>query len=197
MMESVMKRRTVTPYSSQRARCFGGTNYFCLQGWWVNQARNKQKELNLLPVRTGLFLGFTLQPWWWRQYVLFEHQALSELHSVRTLTTDRTSNPAVGTTVTILFSLSWGRIFKVWCILRGVSNTQYCHILCYFKINIFLRFVLLKEKNMLLTMEHECKEQTELFPNPERIDKVSNFIWAISAVMLYLDNGVIKIKYTV
>lgn len=25
---------------------------------------------------------------------------------------------------------------------------------------------------MLLTMEHECKEQFELFPNPERIDKV-------------------------
>jgi len=25
---------------------------------------------------------------------------------------------------------------------------------------------------MLLTMEHECKAQFELFPNPERIDKV-------------------------
>lgn len=25
---------------------------------------------------------------------------------------------------------------------------------------------------MLLTMEHECKSQFELFPNPERIDKV-------------------------
>jgi hypothetical protein len=45
----------------------------------------------------------------------------------------------------------------------------------YFNVNIFLRFVLLKEKNMLLTMEHESKNQTELFPNPERIDKVSNF----------------------
>jgi hypothetical protein len=38
---------------------------------------------------------------------------------------------------------------------------------------MFVRFVLLKERNMLLTMEHECKEQAELFPNPERIDKVS------------------------
>lgn len=28
---------------------------------------------------------------------------------------------------------------------------------------------------MLLTMEHECKAQIELFPNPERIDKV--LIW--------------------
>jgi hypothetical protein len=26
-------------------------------------------------------------------------------------------------------------------------------------------------------MEHELKNQTELFPNPERIDKVSNFTW--------------------
>lgn len=35
-----------------------------------------------------------------------------------------------------------------------------------------LWFVLLKEKNMLLTMEQECKDQVELFPSPERIDKV-------------------------
>lgn len=35
-----------------------------------------------------------------------------------------------------------------------------------------LWYVLLKEKNMLLTMEHECDEKYELFPNPERIDKV-------------------------
>nr|CAD7441281.1 unnamed protein product [Timema bartmani] len=35
-----------------------------------------------------------------------------------------------------------------------------------------LWFVLLKEKNMLLTMEHTCKEKVRLFPNPERIDKV-------------------------
>jgi len=34
------------------------------------------------------------------------------------------------------------------------------------------RFVLLKERNMLLTMEYECKTNYELFPNPERIDKV-------------------------
>lgn len=35
-----------------------------------------------------------------------------------------------------------------------------------------LWYVLLKEKNMLLTMEHACKEEYRLFPNPERIDKV-------------------------
>lgn len=35
-----------------------------------------------------------------------------------------------------------------------------------------LWYVLLKERNMLLTMEHECKEKVELFPSPERLDKV-------------------------
>ncbi|KAF4521909.1 hypothetical protein B566_EDAN007464 [Ephemera danica] len=35
-----------------------------------------------------------------------------------------------------------------------------------------LWFVLLKERNMLLTMEHACKQEVELFPNPERLDKV-------------------------
>ncbi|KAF5281279.1 hypothetical protein FQA39_LY05165 [Lamprigera yunnana] len=35
-----------------------------------------------------------------------------------------------------------------------------------------LWYVLLKEKNMLLTMEHEYNEKCNLFPNPERLDKV-------------------------
>lgn len=35
-----------------------------------------------------------------------------------------------------------------------------------------LWYILLKERNMLLTMEHECNEKMEIFPNPERIDKV-------------------------
>lgn len=40
---------------------------------------------------------------------------------------------------------------------------------------VTFRFVLLKEKNMLLTMEHECDENYQVFPNPERIDKVEVF----------------------
>jgi large subunit ribosomal protein L47 len=35
-----------------------------------------------------------------------------------------------------------------------------------------LWYVLVKEKNMLLTMEHECKDKCQLFPSPERLDKV-------------------------
>ncbi|KAK4292952.1 hypothetical protein Pmani_034316 [Petrolisthes manimaculis] len=37
-----------------------------------------------------------------------------------------------------------------------------------------LWFVLLKERNMLLTMEHDAKQEYRLFPNPERIDKVED-----------------------
>ncbi|XP_008543913.1 39S ribosomal protein L47, mitochondrial [Microplitis demolitor] len=37
-----------------------------------------------------------------------------------------------------------------------------------------LWYVLLKEKNMLMTMEHECNRAYEYFPNPERIDKVED-----------------------
>lgn len=35
-----------------------------------------------------------------------------------------------------------------------------------------VRFVLLKERNMLMTMDHASKVEYELFPNPERRDKV-------------------------
>lgn len=35
-----------------------------------------------------------------------------------------------------------------------------------------LWYVLLKERNMLMTMEHECNEKFELFPGAERVDKV-------------------------
>ncbi len=40
----------------------------------------------------------------------------------------------------------------------------------------FYRYVLLKEKNMLQTMEMECNAEARTFPNPERIDKVSPII---------------------
>jgi len=35
-----------------------------------------------------------------------------------------------------------------------------------------LWFILLKERNMLLTMEHEAKQQHRLFPSAERLDKI-------------------------
>lgn len=38
--------------------------------------------------------------------------------------------------------------------------------------DVWRRYVLLKERNRLLTMEEEYRHQYELFPSPERIDKV-------------------------
>ncbi|RLU19752.1 hypothetical protein DMN91_008309 [Ooceraea biroi] len=52
---------------------------------------------------------------------------------------------------------SWRRVE-----LRLKSNTD-LHKLWY---------VLLKERNMLMTMEEACKQANEIFPNPERLDKV-------------------------
>lgn len=46
-----------------------------------------------------------------------------------------------------------------------------------------LWYVLLKEKNMLLTMEHESKEEMRLFPNPERIDKVNESMSNVEEVV--------------
>lgn len=46
-----------------------------------------------------------------------------------------------------------------------------------------LWFVLLKEKNMLLTMENEGVEQHRLFPSPERIDKVENSMQNLETVV--------------
>ncbi|XP_032510868.2 large ribosomal subunit protein uL29m [Danaus plexippus] len=46
-----------------------------------------------------------------------------------------------------------------------------------------LWYVLLKERNMLYTMEHECNDQVKLFPNPERIDKVEESMKHIETVV--------------
>lgn len=46
-----------------------------------------------------------------------------------------------------------------------------------------LWYVLLKEKNMLLTMEHFCKENYVLFPSPERIDKVEESMKNLETVV--------------
>ncbi|XP_026486191.2 large ribosomal subunit protein uL29m [Vanessa tameamea] len=46
-----------------------------------------------------------------------------------------------------------------------------------------LWYVLLKERNMLYTMEHECNENVKLFPNPERIDKVQESMDNIETVI--------------
>lgn len=54
-----------------------------------------------------------------------------------------------------------------------------------FRSNVLLliRYVLLKERNRLLTMEEEYRHQHELFPNPERIDKVEESMRNIMTVI--------------
>lgn len=46
-----------------------------------------------------------------------------------------------------------------------------------------LWFVLLKERNMLLTMEEAYKREWEYFPNPERIDKVEDSMSNLETVV--------------
>ncbi|KDR19128.1 39S ribosomal protein L47, mitochondrial [Zootermopsis nevadensis] len=57
-----------------------------------------------------------------------------------------------------------------------------------------LWFVLLKEKNMLLTMEHESKEQIQLFPNPERIDKVEESMKNLEDVVRERNEAYFKLE---
>ncbi|KAJ8920707.1 hypothetical protein NQ315_004846 [Exocentrus adspersus] len=45
------------------------------------------------------------------------------------------------------------------------------------------KYVLLKERNMLLTMEEEAKAQIQLFPSPERIDKVEDSMENLESVI--------------
>ncbi|KAJ8732911.1 hypothetical protein PYW07_015510 [Mythimna separata] len=74
---------------------------------------------------------------------------------------------------------NWGetniRVGRPWKLdeLRLKSNTD-LHKLWY---------VLLKERNMLYTMEHECNDKMRLFPNPERIDKVQESMNNIETVI--------------
>ena len=42
---------------------------------------------------------------------------------------------------------------------------------------------MLKERNMLMTMEHAYKEAVEKFPNPERLDKVEESMDNIESVV--------------
>ncbi|XP_068905116.1 large ribosomal subunit protein uL29m [Tenebrio molitor] len=46
-----------------------------------------------------------------------------------------------------------------------------------------LWYVLLKERNMLLTMEQDAKDQIRLFPSPERLDKVEDSMENLEAVV--------------
>lgn len=74
---------------------------------------------------------------------------------------------------------NWGEMEvkcgRAWTVdeLRIRSNTD-LHKLWY---------ILLKERNMLMTMEHECNDKMETFPNPERLDKVDISMENLEAVV--------------
>ncbi|KAL7636958.1 UNVERIFIED_CONTAM: hypothetical protein RMT77_012716 [Armadillidium vulgare] len=57
-----------------------------------------------------------------------------------------------------------------------------------------LWYVLLKEKNMLLTMEDACKREYRLFPNPERIDKVEESMTNLEAVVRERDDAYLLLE---
>ncbi|TGZ58402.1 large ribosomal subunit protein uL29m [Temnothorax longispinosus] len=46
-----------------------------------------------------------------------------------------------------------------------------------------LWYVLLKERNMLMTMENACNRAFEIFPNPERLDKVQDSMSNLESVV--------------
>ncbi|CAG9853880.1 unnamed protein product [Phyllotreta striolata] len=46
-----------------------------------------------------------------------------------------------------------------------------------------LWYILLKERNMLLTMEEESKQQVRLFPSPERLDKIADSMENLECVV--------------
>lgn len=74
---------------------------------------------------------------------------------------------------------NWGemevKVGRSWSVdeLRIKSNTD-LHKLWY---------ILLKERNMLMTMEHECNDKMETFANPERLDKVDISMENLEAVV--------------
>merc|ERR1711963_523236 len=57
-----------------------------------------------------------------------------------------------------------------------------------------LWYVLLKERNMLLTMQAEYERNVELFPNPERIEKVEESMEGILAVVAERDEAVQRLE---
>lgn len=57
-----------------------------------------------------------------------------------------------------------------------------------------LWYVLLKEKNMLKTMEHEADVKFELFPSPERYDKVQDSMNNIETVVRERNKAYYKLE---
>ncbi|CAB3365817.1 Hypothetical predicted protein [Cloeon dipterum] len=59
-----------------------------------------------------------------------------------------------------------------------------------------LWYVLLKERNMLLTMERECQTEYRVFPNPERIDKVEESMENLETVVRERNRAYFELETT-
>lgn len=49
-------------------------------------------------------------------------------------------------------------------------------VVVYDNISHYCRYVLLKERNMLLTMQEACVQKACRMPNPDRIEKVAEVV---------------------
>uniref|UniRef100_A0A914X1S4 Large ribosomal subunit protein uL29m n=1 Tax=Plectus sambesii TaxID=2011161 RepID=A0A914X1S4_9BILA len=58
-----------------------------------------------------------------------------------------------------------------------------------------LWYVLLKERNMLLTMEQAYKDAIRVFPNPERLDRVKDSMDNLEAVVRERNNALMELEY--
>uniref|UniRef100_A0AC35F8W2 Large ribosomal subunit protein uL29m n=1 Tax=Panagrolaimus sp. PS1159 TaxID=55785 RepID=A0AC35F8W2_9BILA len=57
-----------------------------------------------------------------------------------------------------------------------------------------LWYVLLKEKNMLLTMEHAYKIRHKMFPNPERLDRVHESMQNLEEVVHERNDAILRLE---
>jgi len=58
-----------------------------------------------------------------------------------------------------------------------------------------LWYVLLKERNMLLTMEEAANKESELFPNPERIDKIDESMENLQTIIRERNAAYLSLEY--
>jgi len=110
---------------------------------------------------------------------------------IRLQTTDNSSS-STGTVSTQVASVKQSNLMEFFDISDNLYETKIIHGRWWYVDELRLKsnedlhklwYVLLKERNRLLTMEEEYRYQHELFPSPERIDKVEESMRNIMKVI--------------